>query len=55
MDHVIDRGKRGYVSATKPGRDGGSWKSWGSGIIDGRNTTVMYCRSWDRGQLAPDI
>ncbi|MCI52602.1 hypothetical protein A2U01_0073848, partial [Trifolium medium] len=22
--------------------------------LDEGNTTVMYCRSWDRGRLAPD-
>ncbi|MCI87373.1 hypothetical protein A2U01_0108656, partial [Trifolium medium] len=48
------RGKWGCVNTTKQGHDGRSWKSWGSGTNGRGNATVMYCRSWDRGRLAPD-
>ncbi|MCI37229.1 hypothetical protein A2U01_0058453, partial [Trifolium medium] len=55
MDHVIDRGKKGgYVNLTKQEHDGRSWRSWGSNAGGGGNTAVMFCRSWDRGRLAPD-
>ncbi|MCI46416.1 hypothetical protein A2U01_0067656, partial [Trifolium medium] len=42
-DHLIDRGRRGYINVAKRGHDGRSWKTWVSSASGGGNTTVIHC------------